>query len=234
MAGGRYDHYDYLYKIVLIGDSGVGKSSLLSCFTRNEFDLESKSTIGVEFATRSIQVDGKVIKAQVCFHCVDNIFVCGDCLDAAGQDRYRRAITSAYYRGAVGAVLVYDLSKQKTFENVERWLMEVREHAESSIVTMLVGNKCDLKHLRAVSIEDAKKYENDSGLSFIEASALDAINVEEAFIQTITKVHEVQLTKMRKKLDMPGQNNGTSDGSEVVEVNETSQQERSCPCCVIL
>ena len=111
--------------------------------------------------------------------------------------------------------------------------MEVREHAESSIVTMLVGNKCDLKHLRAVSIEDAKKYASDSGLSFIEASALDATNVEEAFTQTITKVHEVQLTKMRKELDMPGQNNGTSDGKgKVVEVNETSQQERSC--CVIL
>lgn len=218
MAGGRYDHYDYLYKIVLIGDSGVGKSSLLSRFTRNEFDLESKSTIGVEFATRSIQVDGKVIKAQV--------------WDTAGQERYR-AITSAYYRGAVGAILVYDLSKQKTFENVERWLLEVREHAESSIVTMLVGNKCDLKHLRAVPLEDAKKYANDSGLSFIEASALDSTNVEEAFTQTITKVHEVQLTKMRKELDMPGQNNGSSNGQgKVVEVDETSQPERNC--CIIL
>lgn len=218
MAGGRYDHYDYLYKIVLIGDSGVGKSSLLSRFTRNEFDLESKSTIGVEFATRSIQVDGKVIKAQV--------------WDTAGQERYR-AITSAYYRGAVGAVLVYDLSKQKTFENVARWLLEVREHAESSIVTMLVGNKCDLKHLRAVLAEDAKKYASDAGLSFIEASALDATNVEEAFTQTITKVHEVQLAKIRKELDMPGQNSGTSEGKgKVVEVNEASQAgERNC--CVL-
>lgn len=152
--------------------------------------------------------------------------------DTAGQERYR-AITSAYYRGAVGAILVYDLSKQKTFENVERWLLEVHEHAESSIVTMLVGNKCDLKHLRAVPIEDAKKYANDSGLSFIEASALDSTNVEEAFTQTITKVHEVQLTKMRKELDMPGQNNGTSSGKgKVVEVDETSQPERNC--CVIL
>jgi len=89
--------YDYLFKVVLIGDSGVGKSNLLSRFTRNEFCLESKSTIGVEFATRSIQVDGKTIKAQI--------------WDTAGQERYR-AITSAYYRGAVGALLVYDITKQ--------------------------------------------------------------------------------------------------------------------------
>jgi len=101
------DDYDYLFKVVIIGDSGVGKSNLLSRFTRNEFHLDSKSTIGVEFATRSIQHDGKIIKAQI--------------WDTAGQERYR-AITSAYYRGAVGALLVYDISKRLTFENVERWL----------------------------------------------------------------------------------------------------------------
>lgn len=190
----------------------------------------------------------KCLLLTLIFACLDNIDIIWNdkvtCLtdlvmftfhkvwDTAGQERYR-AITSAYYRGAVGAVLVYDLSKQKTFENVERWLLEVREHAEASIVTMLVGNKCDLKHLRAVPVEDAKKYANDSGLSFIEASALDSTNVEEAFTQTITKVHEVQLTKLRKELDMPGQDNGSTGGKgKVVEVDETSQPERNC--CVIL
>ena len=153
--------------------------------------------------------------------------------DTAGQERYR-AITSAYYRGAVGAILVYDLSKQKTFENVARWLLEVREHAESSIVTMLVGNKCDLRHLRAVPLDEAKKYASESELSFIEASALDATNVEEAFTQTIKKVHEVQLTKIRKELDMPGQSNGSTEGKgNVVEVNEASKQESNCPCSVL-
>uniref|UniRef100_A0A8D3DHH9 Ras-related protein Rab-25 n=1 Tax=Scophthalmus maximus TaxID=52904 RepID=A0A8D3DHH9_SCOMX len=121
--------------MVLIGDSGVGKSNLLSRFTRNEFNLESKSTIGVEFATRSIQVEGKTIKAQI--------------WDTAGQERYR-AITSAYYRGAVGALLVYDIAKHLTYENAERWLKELQDHADSNIVIMLVGNKSDLRHLRSM------------------------------------------------------------------------------------
>ncbi|RQM28791.1 hypothetical protein B5M09_008208 [Aphanomyces astaci] len=120
MATGKADdEYDYLFKVVLIGDSGVGKSNLLSRFTRNEFSLESKSTIGVEFATKSIQAEGKTIKAQI--------------WDTAGQERYR-AITSAYYRGAVGALLVYDITKHPTFENVERWLKELRDHADANTV----------------------------------------------------------------------------------------------------
>lgn len=110
--------YDYLFKVVLIGDSGVGKSNLLSRFTRNEFSLESKSTIGVEFATRSIQVDGKTVKAQI--------------WDTAGQERYR-AITSAYYRGAVGALLVYDITKQGMYsDHYVRLSVEVK--VENSVI----------------------------------------------------------------------------------------------------
>lgn len=161
----------FLFKVVLIGDSGVGKSNLLSRFTRNEFNLDSKSTIGVEFATRSIQVDQKTIKAQI--------------WDTAGQERYR-AITSAYYRGAVGALLVYDISKHQTYENVTRWLKELRDHADTNIVIMLVGNKSDLRHLRAVPTEEAKEFASQNGLSFIETSALDASNVELAFQNELT------------------------------------------------
>ncbi|TGJ80702.1 hypothetical protein E0Z10_g8066 [Xylaria hypoxylon] len=157
--------------VVLIGDSGVGKSNLLSRFTRNEFNLDSKSTIGVEFATRSIQVDSKTIKAQI--------------WDTAGQERYR-AITSAYYRGAVGALLVYDISKHQTYENVTRWLKELRGHADANIVIMLVGNKSDLRHLRAVPTDEAKSFASENHLSFIETSALDASNVELAFQNILT------------------------------------------------
>ncbi|KAJ8589170.1 GTPase [Rhizopogon salebrosus TDB-379] len=173
-------NYDFLFKVVLIGDSGVGKSNLLSRFTRNEFNLESKSTIGVEFATRSINVDSKTVKAQI--------------WDTAGQERYR-AITSAYYRGAVGALLVYDIAKHATYVNVMRWLKELRDHADSNIVIMLVGNKSDLKHLRAVPTEEAKSFAAENELSFIETSALDASNVESAFQTILTDIYRIVSTK---------------------------------------
>ncbi|CAA2963702.1 ras-related protein RABA2a-like [Olea europaea var. sylvestris] len=174
MARRPDEEYDYLFKAVLIGDSGVGKSNLLSRFTRNEFCLESKSTIGVEFATRTLKVEGRTVKAQI--------------WDTAGQERYR-AITSAYYRGALGALLVYDVTKPTTFENVSRWLKELRDHADSNIVIMLIGNKTDLKHLRAVATEDAQGFAEKEGLSFMETSALEATNVENAFQTILSEIY---------------------------------------------
>jgi Ras-related protein Rab-11A len=171
-----YCLFDIRTIVVLIGDSGVGKSNLLSRFTRNEFNLESKSTIGVEFATKSVQTEGKTIKAQI--------------WDTAGQERYR-AITSAYYRGAVGALLVYDISKKESFIGVEKWLKELRDHADSNIVIMLVGNKSDLKHLRAVSTDEGREFAEKHSLSFIETSALDATNVEQAFTQLLTEIYRI-------------------------------------------
>lgn len=134
------DHYDHLFKIVLIGDSGVGKSNLLLRYTKNQFKINSQSTIGVEFATRSIKVQEQYVRAQI--------------WDTAGQERYR-AITNAYYRNAVGALLVYDVTKYSTFANIERWFAELREHAEYNISVLLVGNKSDLKQSRAVSYDEA-------------------------------------------------------------------------------
>ncbi|MCI4390896.1 hypothetical protein PGIGA_G00128200, partial [Pangasianodon gigas] len=195
IMGNRDDEYDFLFKVVLIGDSGVGKSNLLSRFTRNEFNLESKSTIGVEFATRSIQVDGKTIKAQI--------------WDTAGQERYR-AITSAYYRGAVGALLVYDIAKHLTYENVERWLKELRDHADNNIVIMLVGNKSDLRHLRAVPTDEARAFAEKNNLSFIETSALDSTNVEEAFKNILTEIYRIvsqkQIADRSAHDESPGNN----------------------------
>ena len=175
------EEYDQLFKIVLIGDSGVGKSNLLLRFTRNEFNLESKTTIGVEFATKNVRIDNQVIKAQV--------------WDTAGQERYR-AITSAYYRGAYGALLVYDITKQNSFENVERWLQELREHADSNIVVMLVGNKVYLVNLRAVSREDGAKLAKERSLAFIETSALDYTNVGQAFERVISEIHSIRSNKL--------------------------------------
>ncbi|KAK9721557.1 Rab GTPase ypt31 [Basidiobolus ranarum] len=204
----KEDEYDYLFKVVLIGDSGVGKSNLLSRFTRNEFNLESKSTIGVEFATRTIQVENKTIKAQI--------------WDTAGQERYR-AITSAYYRGAVGALLVYDIAKHVTYDNVNRWLKELRDHADNNIVIMLVGNKSDLRHLRAVPTEDAKEFSTENQLSFIETSALDSSNVELAFQKILTEIHQIVASKALETSESgPKPSGGTSIDLASSEANPKS------------
>ncbi|OEL15325.1 Ras-related protein RABA1f [Dichanthelium oligosanthes] len=221
MAYRAEDDYDYLFKVVLIGDSGVGKSNLLSRFTRNEFSLESKSTIGVEFATRSIRVDDKVVKAQIwdtagqespgftlilnvhndhkafstsmkkqSRNCKTNVLMAELTFVISSLGRYR-AITSAYYRGAVGALVVYDVTRHVTFENVERWLKELRDHTDANIVIMLVGNKADLRHLRAVSVEDAKGFAERESTFFMETSALESMNVESAFTEVLTQIYRV-------------------------------------------
>ena len=165
--------HDFLFKIVLSGDSGVGKSNILSRFTRNEFSIETKSTIGVEFATKAVTIESKVIKAQI--------------WDTAGQERYR-AITNAYYRGAVGALLVYDISRKSTFENVARWLKELRDHADQHIVIMLVGNKKDLRNSRQVQVDEGKAFAEKHSLFFIETSALAGHKIDEAFQVILTGI----------------------------------------------
>lgn len=212
MAGyGDYNQkIDYVFKVVLIGDSAVGKSQMLNRFARNEFTLDSKATIGVEFQTRTIIVDHKTIKAQI--------------WDTAGQERYR-AVTSAYYRGAVGAMLVYDITKRQTFDHIARWLEELRSHADNNIVIMLIGNKTDLGTLRAVSTEDAKEFAEKEGLFFLETSALEATNVESAFYTVLTEIYRIVSKKSLTANEEQGNGNaalltGTkivipADGQEV-------------------
>ncbi|KAF6152109.1 hypothetical protein GIB67_031431 [Kingdonia uniflora] len=181
MASGRnyadiHQKIDYVFKIVLIGDSAVGKSQILSRFSRNEFSFDSKATIGVEFQTRTLIIQQKSIKAQI--------------WDTAGQERYR-AVTSAYYRGAVGAMLVYDITKRQSFDHVPRWLEELRSHADKNIVIILLGNKSDLNNDRDVPTEDAKEFAEKEGLFFLETSALESTNVEVAFSTILTEIFNV-------------------------------------------
>lgn len=212
----RDDYYDYLYKIVLIGDSGVGKSNLLSRFTRNEFNLESKSTIGVEFATKSVVTQGKVVKAQI--------------WDTAGQERYR-ALTSAYYRGAVGALLVYDISKRSSFESASRWLKELRDYADPNIIILLVGNKSDLKHLRTITQDEAASFAAREELAFIETSALDATNVDTAFHKILTEIYFLR----SRTLETSEQRATPPRAQPIVVTPEPKQEQRKrfWNCCNI-
>lgn len=157
---------DLLLKIVLIGESGVGKTNLLSRFSRDQFNPNSKSTIGVEFATKTFNVEDKNVKVQI--------------WDTAGQERYR-AITSAYYRGAVGAMLLYDITSSLTFSSLERWLKELRENSDPNIIVMLVGNKSDLTEYRSISREDGMNFAKGQNLLFIETSAKTSENVNKSF-----------------------------------------------------
>jgi Ras-related protein Rab-11A len=182
MGGG-----EIFYKVVLIGDSGVGKSNLLSRFARNEFNPDSKSTIGVEFANRNIKIDNKSITVQIWGTFIGKLIF----LDTAGQERYK-AITTAYYRNAVGALLVYDITNKQTFQNCERWLKEIREAGEQGCVIQLVGNKCDLNHLRTVSMNEGQEFADRNKIQFKETSALDATNVEEVFHSLVEDVYKTQ------------------------------------------
>ncbi|XP_048607235.1 ras-related protein RABA1e-like isoform X5 [Brassica napus] len=178
----------------------------------NEFSIESKSTIGVEFATKSVHVDEKIIKAQL--------------WDTAGQER---AITSAYYRGAVGALLVYDITRHITFENVERWLKELRDHTDANIVIMLVGNKADLRHLRAVPREEARSFSERENMFFMETSALDATNVEQAFTHVLTQIYRVM---SRKALDGTGDPTYLPKGQSIDIVSKDDVTAvKSSGCC---
>lgn len=178
----KNDEFDYAFKVVMVGDSGVGKTNILSRFTRNEFNVQSKATIGVEFATKPIHMEGNTIKLQI--------------WDTAGQERYR-AVTSAYYRGAVGALLVYDITERSTFNKVESWLKELRDHTEDDIVVMLVGNKSDMLNERTVETDEAEAFSVQHKLLFIETTALDATNVETAFQQIVNDIF--RLVSAREK-----------------------------------
>ncbi|KAL0453052.1 UNVERIFIED_CONTAM: Ras-related protein RABA4d [Sesamum latifolium] len=206
-AGDFNQKIDYVFKVVLIGDSAVGKSQLLARFARNEFSLESKATIGVEFQTKTLIIDQKTVKAQI--------------WDTAGQERYR-AVTSAYYRGAVGAMLVYDMSKRQSFDHMARWLEELRGHADKNIVIMLIGNKCDLGTLRAVPTEDAQEFAERENLYFMETSALEATNVESAFLTVLTEIYRILC---KKSLSSGGSDYGKSGSLRVTIVSNHEDPE---------
>jgi small GTP-binding protein len=192
---------DFLLKLILVGDSGVGKTNLLSQFARNRFNPESKTTIGVEFATKTLNVDGKVVKAQI--------------WDTAGQERYR-AITSSYYKGAVGALILYDITSSVSFASVPRWLEELRNLAEPSILIMLVGNKLDRVEARSVATEEGKNFADRESLLFLETSAKESTNVEQAFSQVITEIIKASAKVGFAELKKPTSQLQARTGSVVV------------------
>jgi len=157
---------DYSIKIVVVGDSGVGKSNILTRYAQDEFNQDSKATVGVELYTKTYKISDKVVKVHL--------------WDTAGQERYK-SVTAAYYRGAKGAMIVYDITRPESFNNVDKWFNEIREFGEKNVQLLLVGNKSDLKHLRAVDNPKALEKAETLGIPLMETSALDSTFVNEAF-----------------------------------------------------
>lgn len=165
--------YDYLFKLLLIGDSGVGKSCLLLRFADDTYTESYISTIGVDFKIRTIELDGKTVKLQI--------------WDTAGQERFR-TITSSYYRGAHGIIIVYDVTDQESFNNIKQWLQEIERYASEHVSRLLVGNKSDLTTKKVVDYTVAKEYADQLRIPFLETSAKNATNVEQAFVTMAAEI----------------------------------------------
>jgi len=166
------EQYDYLFKFLIIGSAGVGKSCILHHFIENKFKSESSHTIGVEFGSKIISARGKRAKLQI--------------WDTAGQERFR-SVTRSYYRGAAGALLVYDVTSRETFNALTNWLTDARTLASPNIVIILVGNKKDLEE-REVTFLEASKFAQENELIFLETSALTGEHIEDTFLQCASSI----------------------------------------------
>ena len=169
------DSYDFLFKLILIGDSSVGKSNILLKYLKGEFNPNSKATVGVEFGTKSVEIENKRIKIQI--------------WDTAGQERYR-SITSAYYRGAKGAFIVYDITRKNTFENIDRWVTDLKTNGDQNISIVLIGNKTDLEEKREVQKDEGIKKSEEYKTAFLETSALNGDNIDKAFDELIEQIYQ--------------------------------------------
>ena len=179
------EEYDLMFKILLLGDSGVGKSSLLLRYTKNEFISDMRSTIGVEFALKYITIDNYQLKIQI--------------WDTAGMERYR-SITNAYYKGAKGVIVLYDICRKKSFENVDKWIDDFKSKADDDAVIILIGNKSDLDDKREVSKEEGESKAQMNKFAFMETSAKDNNNVQKAFETLFSEI--VKIYKNKNIIDL--------------------------------
>ena len=204
------DEYDYLFKLIIVGDTNVGNINIMSKYIKDQFNITSKSTIGVEFGTKILEIDNKKVKAQI--------------WDTAGQERYK-SITSAYYKGAKGAFIVYDITNKSTFESVDKWIKDLNSYGDKNLTMLLIGNKSDLEDKRIINKEEGEEKAKSFELGFIETSAYNGDNIDQAF--------DIMLKEVLKRYIVENDVNndefegGTGNNIELVKKNETKKKK----CC---
>jgi len=211
---GRRD-YDYLFKLVLIGDTGVGKSCLLLRFADDAFTESYISTIGVDFRFRTVKIENKTFKLQI--------------WDTAGQERFR-TITSAYYRGADGIIMVYDVTDRESFEHIQDWLNEVNRYATEGTCKLLIGNKSDKEDQRTVTKEEGETYAQELQMPFLETSAKSASNVEAAFLAMAQQLIAIQ-EKNNANNANASNNSGNENKNSVTLQNGGAGNKKGQGCC---
>ena len=199
---------DFKLKIVVVGDSGVGKTNLIRRFIQDDFQSNSKATVGVEFFSKSFKMNDNVFKIEI--------------WDTAGQERYK-SITAAYYKGAKGGLVVYDVTSKTSFDNVDNWVSEIKEKASTDMKTMMIGNKIDLKDERQVSTEEALEKAKLLELPLMEASALDSTNVKQAFYDLLKEMYK----EVKKTIDVVEQAEKQNEGVQL----DTNQPDEKKGCC---
>jgi len=204
--------YNYLFKVLILGDSFVGKTNMLKRFLNDEFDMNTKETVGVEFGSKNFILGEKedIVKAQI--------------WDTAGQERYR-SVTKAYYKGAKGALLVYDITRKATFENIDNWLIDLRTNADKDILILLIGNKSDLIDTREISEEEARTKAEQYNIAFLETSAKTGDNINKAFSQLIEEVYKANISLLQSNVEIE-ENNG--DGINLVEKKDQTKKNGCC------
>ena len=208
LSPGDYEQEDYKIKIIVVGDSGVGKTNLINRFASDKFDTNSKATIGVEFVYKTLKINKEVIKVEV--------------WDTAGQERYR-AITSSYYKGAKGAIIVYDITNEDSFNNVESWMNEVTKKGKTDMQFLLVGNKKDLINDRKVTEQKGIDKAKELNMNLFEASALEKTNVNEAFNYLVKEIY----LNIRKEKNI-NTNNDEKIGEGGIALNTNKKKRKKC------
>ena len=208
LSPGDYEQEDYKLKIIVVGDSGVGKTNLINRFASDKFDINSKATIGVEFVYKTLKINKEVIKVEV--------------WDTAGQERYR-AITSSYYKGAKGAIIVYDITNEDSFNNVESWMNEVTKKGKTDMQFLLVGNKKDLINDRKVTEQKGIDKAKELNMNLFEASALEKTNVNEAFNYLVKEIY----LNIRKEKNI-NTNNDEKIGQGGIALNTNKKKRKKC------